>query len=171
MREFVTAVRDAYEVDEGEEFLVHGAECDKSKAQSPGEQEAAECTEANCQTVRHYRPTEGQIAVYVASTGRHASASDRTAAVINFFVELFDKPSQAYLIERLLDRDDPFGLPEVEEMIEALTEGWSGRPTQPSAASTPSRRNGGRKSTPRTHKSISSGSPRIVSSTSSTPGA
>jgi hypothetical protein len=149
MREFVTAVEDAFEgePDEGNQLKVDG------------------------HVLRYYRPTDGQVAVYMASTGRHASDSDRTAAIINFFIELFDKDSQTYLIERLLDRDDPFGLAQVEEMIEALTEEWSGRPTQPSSGSTPSRRTGGQRSTPRTRKSTSSDSPRIVSSTSSTPGA
>lgn len=149
MREFVTAVEDAFdpEPDDGRTMKLDG------------------------ETLRYYKPTDGQIAVYMASTGRHATDQDRTAAIINFFIELFDKRSQAHLVERLLDREDPFGLPKMEEMIEALTEEWSGRPTQPSSGSTRSRTSGGRKSTPRTRKSTSSGSPRIVSSTASTPGA
>ena len=149
MREFVTAVEEAFE----------------------GEPDEGNTLKLDGHVLHYYKPTDGQIAVYMASTGRHSSDSDRTAAIINFFIELFDKDSQAYLVERLLDRDDPFGLVQVEEMIEALTEEWSGRPTQRSSGSTPSRRTGGRKSTPRTPRSTSSDSPHIVSSTSSTPGA
>lgn len=149
MREFVTAVEEAFE----------------------GEPDTGNQMKVDGHVVRYYRPTDGQVAVYMASTGRHSSDSDRTAAIINFFIELFDKESQAYLVERLLDRDDPFGLAQIEEMIEALTEEWSGRPTQRSSGSTQSRTRGGPKSTPRTRKSTSSVSRLTDSSTSSTPGA
>jgi hypothetical protein len=148
MREFVTAVEDAFdpEPDEGNTLVLDG------------------------EKLRYYRPTDGQLAIYFASTGRHSSDADRTAAVINFFIELFDKESQEHLVERLLDRTDPFGLPKIEEMLEALTEEWSGRPTRRSSGSTQSRTSGGRKSTARTRKSTSSGSPRTASSTASTAG-
>jgi hypothetical protein len=137
MREFVTAVNEAFEEepDEGQVLKLDGQE------------------------LRYYKPAEGQYMVFMASTGRHSSTQEQIAAVTNFFVELFDKESQDYLVNRLLDRDDPFGIEKINEIMDAMAEDWTGRPTPPSSASTRSQRNGGRKSTPRTQKSTSSVSP------------
>lgn len=137
MREFVTAVNEAYEpddADKGEKLVLDGRE------------------------LTYYKPVEGQYMVFMASTGRHASQNDTVAAVVNFFVELFDKDSQSYLVARLLDRDDPFGIEQINEMLDAMAEDWTGRPTKPSTASSRSQRNGGRKSTPSTRKLTSSDS-------------
>ncbi len=136
MREFVTAVQEAYEgeADEGQTMKLDGRE------------------------LTYYKPAEGQFMVFMASTSRHSSTQEQIAAVVNFFVELFDKDSQAHLVERLLDREDPFGIEQINNILDALAEDWSGRPTQPSTASTRSRKSGGRKSTPSTPQLISSDS-------------
>jgi hypothetical protein len=137
MREFVTAVNEAYEEepDEGQTLKLDGRE------------------------LRYYKPAEGQYMVFMASTGRHSSTQEQIAAVTNFFVELFDKESQEYLVNRLLDRDDPFGIETINKIMDAMSEDWSGRPTQSPSDFLPSQKNGGRKSTPRTRKSTSSASP------------
>jgi len=128
MREFVTAVEQAHEdEDEGGSTLV-----------------------LDGRELRYYQPTDGQFAIYMASTGRHASQTDRIAATVNFFIELFDKNDQVHLSDRLLDRDDPFGVPMMEEIMGEMVQEWTGRPTVPSSGSTPSRKSGGRKSTRRT---------------------
>lgn len=134
MREFVTAVQEAYEgeVDEGQVLKLDGRE------------------------LTYYKPAEGQYMVFMASTTRRSSQQEQIAAVVNFFVELFDKESQAHLVERLLDREDPFGIEQINDILDALAEEWSGRPTQPSTASTRSQRTGGRKSTRPTPKLTSS---------------
>jgi len=141
MREFVTSVEDAFEVEdnEGEQFVLDG------------------------ETLTYYKPTDGQMVLYMAATGRHSTENDRSAATINFFLELFDRESKEHLVARLMDRTDPFGVKKIYEIIAAMMEDWSGRPTQSSSASASSERNGGRKSTPRTRKSISSVSPSTVS--------
>lgn len=97
-----------------------------------------------------YQPNGGQIALTMARMGRHSSVSDRMAGFIDFFVEVLDPDSHTYVVNRLMDRTDPFGLEDVTAIITYLMEEWSGRPIQPSAASTRSPKNGGRKSTPRT---------------------
>jgi hypothetical protein len=122
------------EVDEGMAFTVDGTE------------------------LHAYQPSDGQLAVLMASVGRHTSMPNQVAGVINFFVEVMDEPSHVYVVERLLDRTDPFGLAEVKEIMEWMVEEWSGRPTQSPSVSTRSRKNGGPRSTPPTSASTSSDS-------------
>lgn len=135
MREFVTAVREAHEpteVDKGETLVLDGKE------------------------LRYYKPVEGQYMMFMAMTGRHSTNNDQVAAVVNFFMGLFDKESQDYLVDRLMNREDPFGIEMINEILDEMTEEWAGRPTQPSTASSRSRKNGGRKSTQPTLRSTSS---------------
>lgn len=135
MKEFTTALREVTEpADEPMEFSVDG--------------QALVC----------YQPSDGQLAMLMASVGRHISKTQQVAGIINFFVEVMDEPSHIYLTERLLDRTDPFGLEEVTEIMSWMIEEWTGRPTQSLSVSTPSRTNGGRKSTRRTSRSTSSDS-------------
>lgn len=110
-----------------------------------------------------YQPTDGQYAFVMATTGKHASTQDQIAGQVNFFLSLFEQEDADALARRLLDREDPFGLEEVTEIFTAMMEEWTGRPTQSSSGSSGSQRTTGRKSTPRTQKSISSASPSIAS--------
>jgi len=112
---------------------------------------------------RAYKPTDGQYAFVMATTGKHASTQDQIAGQVNFFLALFEQEDADTLARRLLDRNDPFGLETVTEIFAAMMEEWSGRPTKSSSASSQSPRTTGRKSTPRTPKSISSDSPSIAS--------
>jgi hypothetical protein len=82
----------------------------------------------------------------MAGLGRHVRTENKIAAVIDFFVEVMDDDSAAYIRSRLLDRRDAFGLEEVEQIMSAMVEEWTGRPTQPPSASTRSGQNGGRSS-------------------------
>lgn len=111
MREFVTAVAESEGKAAGEdttliEFSVDGKMCNA------------------------YRPTSGQIAVYMATAGRHATREDNIAGVVDFFAGVLDRGSRDYLIRRLMDREDPFEVEQVEEIISYLIEEWSGRPTE-----------------------------------------
>lgn len=135
MKEFVTAVRELTEdEDAGQAFTVDGVEC-------------------FC-----YKPDEGQLAVLLASVSRSQDWKSQVAGIINFFVEVLDNHSHAYIVGRLLDRTDTFGLEEVQAIMEWMVEDWTGRPTQPPSVSTQSRPSGGRKSTQPTRKSNSSAS-------------
>ncbi len=129
MKEFITAATEAVEEDDAGtlEFSVDGVLC------------------------KAYKPNDGQIAVLMATTnGRHLSEGEMIAGIINFFVATLDDETHNYLVNKLLDRNDPFGVLQVQDIIAWMMEEWSGRPTQSSTASTPSRRSGGRKSTPAT---------------------
>jgi len=128
MREFKTAVDDKQTdpEEEGTEFAVDGVLCTA------------------------YRPKDGQLAMLMASTGRHTTSSEQIAGVINFFVNVLDDDSQQYIVGRLLDRTDKFGIDEVQEIMEWLIEEWSARPTKSPSDSRTSRQTGGRKSTGRT---------------------
>lgn len=135
IKEFVTAVDEAF---------------------PDGEESKSKTLLLDGEELTYFDPSEGQMLMYMAQTGRHSTNSARVAAIINFFMELFDEASREHLTGRLMDRDDAFGVSMIEEMLESLTEEWTGRPTQSPAASTQSPRNGGRKSTPRTPRSTSS---------------
>lgn len=117
------------------------------------------------QVVKAYRPTDGQIAVLMASLGRHTAQSTKVAGVVDFFVATLDDDSYDYVVNRLLSREDPLDLNQVQEVIEWLIEEWSGRPIQKSSGSTRSRATGGQRSRPRTTKSTSSNSDAANSST------
>lgn len=147
MKEFTTAVRVA-EVDEDvlEWKMVEAIDDD------PKNDRIVVC--------RAYPPTDGQWAMALAGLGRHTSDATRLAAIIDFFVGVLDEPSHQYLVERLLDRRDPFGLPEVSELLEWMVEEWGGRPTGSPSGSATSRRTGGQKSTRTTSRSTSSASRR-----------
>lgn len=133
MREFVTAIEQTdVDADKGMEFAVDGFECVA------------------------YRPQEGQLAVLMAATAKHTTIQEQIAGVINFFVNVLDEESHQYLVSRLLDRTDSFGLEEVQDIMEWMIEEWAGRPTSPPSVSTRSQRSGGQKSKRPTTKSTSS---------------
>lgn len=126
MKEFLTAVNEGPEdqADDGAmEFSVDGVLC------------------------RCYKPNDGQLAVLMASTGRHASEQEQIAGIINFFVATLDDESHNFVVNKLLDRRDPFGVLDVQRIMEWMIEEWTARPTQSSSGSTPSRQTGGRRST------------------------
>lgn len=140
MKEFTTALKEVTgEAEEVMKFTVDGTE------------------------LTAYYPSDGQLAILAASVGRHSSVHNQVAGIIDFFVEVMDDFSHSYLRDRLLDREDPFGLEEVESIMAWMMEEWTGRPTQQPSVSTPSRRSGGPRSTQRTSRSISSDSPLTVS--------
>lgn len=154
MREFDTAVQEAYDeteglADDGSTFKINERAKDGTLVRS------VECT--------YYRPTPEQVAMLMSSLGRHTSHQTQLAGAIDFFVAVLDEDSHAYIVDRLMNRNDPFGLEDVEPIIMEMVEEWTGRPTQPPSGSTQSRSNGGRKSTPRTTKSTSSGSVPVAS--------
>lgn len=137
MREFITAAKEASETEDekaaGTTFLVDGFEC------------------------RCFKPKDGQLAVLMATTGRHSSNEESIAGYINFFVAVLDDESQSYIISRLLDRKDEFGIDQVQSIMEWMIEDWSGRPTQSPSVSTASPPSVGRKSTRPTQALTSSG--------------
>jgi len=128
------------------------------EAHDPEEAEDGWSIKLDDREMKFYKPTDGQFAIYMATTGKFASDQQRMAAMIDMFVNVFDKEDQVYIIERMLNREDPLPMETVQEMIEYMVEEWTGRPTQPSSVSTPSRKNGGRKSTRTIQGSISSDS-------------
>lgn len=105
---------------------------------------------------RAREPKDGQVAVLMASTGRHSGTQDQIAGIINFFVSVLDADTHQFIVNKLLDPEDDFGLeapednPEaasVQGIMEYLMEEWSGRPTKSSSASSASPKRGGRRST------------------------
>jgi hypothetical protein len=110
------------------------------------------------------RPTDGQIAVLMATTNaKHLTEGEMVAGIINFFASTLDDQTHNYITNKLLDRKDPFGLLEVQDIIQWMMEEWSARPTKSSPASTQSQRSDGPNSTPPTPTQTSLPSPYIAS--------
>lgn len=130
VKEFTTAVEEANKGTDPEEhaleFSVDGVLC------------------------KGYRPGDGQLAYLMASTGRHSTGQERVAGLINFFVAVLDDDSHTYIVNRLLDREDAFGIEQVQAIMEWLVGAWSGRPTQSPSDSTSSPPSTGQSSTERT---------------------
>jgi hypothetical protein len=94
-----------------------------------------------------YPPTGGQLTLIIASMSESTKDVDRVKGILDFLDGVLDDDAKATYRERLMDRDDPFDLPDVERIINWLVEEWSGRPTQPPSGSRSSRRRTGRRST------------------------
>lgn len=101
-------------------------------------------------TCRCFRPGDGQLAILMATTGRHSSQNEQIAGIINFFASVLDDDSHTYLVNRLLDRKDEFGLEQVQDIMEWMIEEWTGRPTKSPSVSTRSPSSTGQGSTPPT---------------------
>lgn len=116
--------------------------------------------------IKAYKPNEGQFAMFMASAGRGSNGGEMIGGAINFFVGLLDEDDALYIEKRLMDRKDPFskkGAEYVQQMLEDLTEAWSGRPTKSLSVSTQLPESDGPKSTPTTPESTSSNSLLISS--------
>lgn len=126
MREFVTAV--AAQEDESQQgwidFKVDGVVC------------------------RARRPSPGQVAYLLASMHKRAPLEQQIAGAINFCMAIMDHDSASYLSDKLLDPEDPFEIPQIQDIIEYLVEEWSGRPTEQSSDSSSSQEAPGPTSTP-----------------------
>jgi hypothetical protein len=128
MREFVTAV--------------------EKNEQEPGEADLH--FKVDGKELRAFKPTEGQFALLVMAMGRHASEMDQFAGIIDFFIQVLDEPSQRYVIDRMMSRNDIIPMSEIVDIMEWMIEEWGGRPFQKQSGSTSSPGKGGRKSTART---------------------
>lgn len=115
MREFTTALAEKVEKEEGAEpldFKLDGKE------------------------YKVWKPLPSQVAMLVTSMGKRKHDTDKVAGIVDFLMAVLDEEGAANISERLLDRNDPFGLDQVQDIIEWLIEEWTGRPTQRPAVST-----------------------------------
>lgn len=105
---------------------------------------------------RAYKPAEGQVMLLVADMmSRRSDLGSQMAALVDFLTDVLDDESKTYVVNRLMDRDDPFGITELEPIVEYLVEAWGGRPTKQPSDFSPSRKRTGQRSTARTTKSTS----------------
>jgi hypothetical protein len=80
--------------------------------------------------VTAHPPRDGQVAMMMARMGRHSSTSDKIAGIIDFFVDILDDEDHQYVVGRLMDRNDPFGIADVTDIMGYLVEEWAARPTR-----------------------------------------
>lgn len=111
-----------------------------------------------------YAPEDGNIMMLMADlVSRRAGIAQQIAGLVDFITDVLDEESRDYIVRRLMDRTDPFGITDLRGIVDYLMEEWSGRPTKQPSDYLPSRKVGGQKSTPRTRKSTSSVSRRTAS--------
>lgn len=75
-------------------------------------------------------PKEGQVAMMMARMGRHSSTPDKMAGIIDFFADSLDESDHQYVVDRLHDNDDGFGISTVTQIMQYLLEEWGKRPTK-----------------------------------------
>lgn len=92
-------------------------------------------------------PTGGQMALVMAAQAEHSSAVEQIKGLIDFLDSVLDEEAQARYRERLMDRDDPFDISDVEAIIQWLMEEWSALPPTQPQDFLPSQSNTGRSST------------------------
>lgn len=142
MKEFVTAVEDVMAEDEREAKVVALVEAGKTREEAEAEVDSEDfiAFKVDGRELHAYQPTDGQLAFMLAALGRGQSTDQRFAAIINIMLASLRDDDADYLEGRLLSRDPKKRLPikQVEAIFEHLTEGWFGRPTQPSSGSAPS---------------------------------
>lgn len=145
MREFTTAAKDPLEDDVIEVPIRRNPDVDPEYV-------------PDLFVLKAYRPSDGQLAMLMASIGKGASEIDGVAGPMNFFDTLLDDDGRRYVTDRLFDRKDLFGPENIQEILEACVEEWGGRPTQPSSGSTASQPTDGQNSMQPTQPQTSSGS-------------
>lgn len=106
--------------------------------------------------VTAYEATPAQVAVVLSSVGRHTSMATKIAGIIDFFMAVFRNEDAEWLASRLLDREDDFGVPQVESILSWLIEEWTGHPTQGQSGSSESLPTTGTSSTPTPEPATSS---------------
>jgi hypothetical protein len=97
-----------------------------------------------------YYPGDGALAILMAETSQHQTIQTKVAGAIDYFYEMFNADDAAHIRKRLLDKNDPFGFMDVQDIIEWVVEEWSGNPTRGRSASTRSRSTAGQNSRRRT---------------------
>lgn len=90
--------------------------------------------------VTAYMATAAQIAVVLSKVSRHTQLTTKIAGIIDFLMAVMDQDDASWLSERLLDRNDTFGIEEVQNIMSWLIEEWGGHPTdgQSGSSSSPS---------------------------------
>lgn len=99
-------------------------------------------------------PTSGQIAIAISSMSdlTENQGVEGAGAIINFFFSLLNAEDHLHFKRRLFNRDDPFELDQISEIVEALFEEWSAHPSQPQPDSLGLPHSTGPRSTVRHHK-------------------
>lgn len=103
-----------------------------------------------------HEPSPEQFALLMQAAGTYTSTKDSIAGFIDFIWSVMDKPHAQHLRNRLLDRDDDFGLDEIEDMVAWMVEEWTGHPMKRRSGSTGSPKSTGPRSPSRSRKSTSS---------------
>jgi hypothetical protein len=102
-----------------------------------------------------HKPSEEQFALLMHAAGTYTSTKDAIAGFIDFVFNVMDTHYAQHLRSRLLDRNDDFGLDEIEDMVSWMVEEWTGRPMKRRSGSTSSPRSTGPRSTSRSKRSTS----------------
>jgi hypothetical protein len=92
-------------------------------------------------------PTESDVALVAGAMSQYAEDGEKVVAIFDLFWSLMDDATGRHLRRRLRNRSDPFGIPDVMNVLEWIVEERTGRPTKPSSGSTASQPSTGARST------------------------
>lgn len=110
------------------------------------------------ETLYAYPPSEGQLVLLTAASGARQQQR-QISEFMDVFWSLVDEDTENILRDRLSDPYDTFGVQDILNIIEWLSEEAAARPTQPSSGSTPSQRSDGTRSTAPARRRASTRSP------------
>lgn len=96
-------------------------------------------------------PTTSQYVLMLASMETAVSPQDQYASLINMFFGLLNDDDRRFIFSRLRDRNDPFDIENLAEIIEYVTEEWSAHPTEESSDSSSRSGASGKKSKAKPH--------------------
>lgn len=139
VKQFAAAVANAEDIESDEDYLDFDLPMPGHTDENP-----------RIRQFRAYRPNGAQFAVLMAMVGAGRDSVDRVSGVINFLIATLEPDDADVIQARLLNRKDPFGLEQVEEIIGWMTEEWTGNPTVGPRGSTSSQPRTGPTSTRRT---------------------
>lgn len=81
-------------------------------------------------------PGETELTLIAGSMSQYAETGEQAAAIMELFWGILDRDSMIHLRRRVKNRNDPFGIADIFNILEWVVEETTGRPTKPSSAST-----------------------------------
>lgn len=93
------------------------------------------------------KPKEAIWMMMMASLSERAGTNEALAAAIDFVRKSLPDDDAMWLVMRLWDNDDNYGLDDIQEIVEYLMEEWTANPTESPSASTSTPSRTGKRST------------------------
>lgn len=111
------------------EFITRAVEVDAEEHEKGGGEKQTYPFKVDGRVCTSYAPTSGQLGVFTALISDINGWQTQSAGIINFFLGIMDEGTKSYLATRLLDRNDPFEIDDVRDIMINLMQEWTANPT------------------------------------------